>query len=78
MAFSIVPVVRQKSYGNQQKTCFGALFYKFSAVSFVGLKFNVYFCHAVYSYGYMKRIINCKSYAVSNPIRIYEGYSRCR
>jgi hypothetical protein len=43
VAFSIVPVVRQKSYGNQQKTCFGALFYKFSAVSFVGLKFNVYY-----------------------------------
>ena len=43
----------------------------FSAVSFVGLKFNVYFCHIVFSYGYMKRIINCKSYTVSNPIRIY-------
>ena len=45
----------------------------FSAVSFVGLKFNVYFCHGVYSYGYMKRIINCKSYAVSNPIRIMKA-----
>lgn len=33
MAFNIVPVVRQKSYGNQHKTCFWALFYKFSADS---------------------------------------------
>ncbi len=50
---------------------------KFSAVSFVGFNFNVYFCHVVYSYGKMKRIIKCKSYAVSNNIRICKGKSRC-
>ncbi len=42
-----------------------------------GLKFNMYFCHVVYSYDRMKRIINCKSYAVSNNIRICKGKSRC-
>ncbi len=49
---------------------------QFSAVSFVGFNFNVYFCHVVYSYGKMKRIIKCKSYAVSNNIRICKKASQ--